>query len=401
MKLWTLLVAATVVVASPAGGTPPQYQIYDIGVAQSGDSASEAFGVSTAAIVVGRSLRNGGSQAFSWTRGGGIVALPNLAGTNYCTATGAKNYDGIAVVGTCSTDASGTDRVPVVWENGTVARLPLPPGATVGEANSIGPRNIPVGSAGTGTLQRAAIYSRTSASFITQTTSIGSYFLTALGISEFNRVVGQGVDPNNQARNVGIAHDPSTGETLEVGVLPGMNGAIVYGIANYGQFLAGASMLDHGPPRPFVRSEYGALVAIPLVPGTDRGVARAVNSFGWTVGTDSSDFTVPFLYDATTTYRLADLIPSGSGWDLATNTSSSAVGITDGRVIVGTGIFNGQRRAFAMLPPQPPPSCTVCHKGYATLTYPCGSAEYARHRDHGDTQGPCRLQAAPEPATAR
>ena len=53
--------------ASKPTGTPPQYQIYDIGVVQAGDEASQGFGVSPAGIAVGRSLSNDGSQAFSWT----------------------------------------------------------------------------------------------------------------------------------------------------------------------------------------------------------------------------------------------------------------------------------------------------------------------------------------------
>jgi sugar lactone lactonase YvrE len=34
-------------------------------------------------------------------------------------------------------------------------------------------------------------------------------------------------------------------------------------------------------------------------------------------------------------------------------------------------------------------NCTICHKGVQTLTLPCGSLEYRRHKDHGDTDGPC------------
>jgi hypothetical protein len=35
---------------------------------------------------------------------------------------------------------------------------------------------------------------------------------------------------------------------------------------------------------------------------------------------------------------------------LSTNTSSSALGISDGNVIVGTGVFNGAVHAYAMVP---------------------------------------------------
>jgi hypothetical protein len=43
----------------------PQYQIYDIGVVEAGDKASQGFGVSPAGTAVGRSLSNNGSQAFA------------------------------------------------------------------------------------------------------------------------------------------------------------------------------------------------------------------------------------------------------------------------------------------------------------------------------------------------
>ena len=105
-------------------------------------------------------------------------------------------------------------------------------------------------------------------------------------------------------------------------------------------------------------------MAIPLATGTTEGSARAVNSSGWVVGQDSSAFSIPFLWDRTTTYRLADLLPAGSGWDLDMNTSSSAEGISDDGVIVGTGVHNGETHAYAMVPvkatptPSPTPSPT-------------------------------------------
>ena len=62
-----------------------------------------------------------------------------------------------------------------------------------------------------------------------------------------------------------------------------------------------------------------------------------------------------FPKSRTTTYRLADLLPSGSGCDLAANTSSSALGISDNGIIVGTGVYNGAIHAYAMvLVPQLP-----------------------------------------------
>src|SRR5207302_10079333 len=102
----------------------PQYQIYDIGVVQVGDTASQGFGVSRAGIGVGRSFRTGGTQAFTWTLNGGIVGLPNLPGRSYAVSNSA-NDNGI-VVGTGATTAFGSGRLPVIWQNGAVSQLPLP-----------------------------------------------------------------------------------------------------------------------------------------------------------------------------------------------------------------------------------------------------------------------------------
>ena len=109
---------------------------------------------------------------------------------------------------------------------------------------------------------------------------------------------------------------------------------------------------------PFIWSDQGGMVAIPLTIGTSEGSARAVNSAGWVVGDDSSAFSIPFLYDGRNTYRLADLIPPNSGWDLSMNTSSSADGISEDGVIVAMGVHNGETHAYAMVPAAPSPTPT-------------------------------------------
>lgn len=326
---------------------PPQYRIYDIGLVQTGDTASQGFGVSTGGIAVGRSVRSGGAQAFAWTLSGGIVGLPNLAGRAFCVSNGANN-SGI-VAGTCAASLFGTSRLPVIWQNGVASQLPLPGGETLGDANDVNASGVAVGSIGSGSLQRAVVYSGGNATVITQTTSNGSFFLTAFGVNDSGRVVGQGIDPTNAARNVGIVYDIGSNSAFEVAALPGANGALAFAVSNTG-FVVGSSMQNQGSGLPFIWTQPGGTTAIPLPSGTTQGSARAVNSAGWAVGTASSAFAVPFLYDGTGTYRLADLIPAGTGWDLSMNTSSSALGISDDNVIVGTGVYNGQVRAYAMVP---------------------------------------------------
>ena len=345
----------SVAILPAATATTPQYQIYDIGVIDPGDDASQGFDVSHGGIAVGRSIRTGGSQAFTWTLNSGIVGLPNLAGRNHAVSNSA-NDNGV-VVGTAATTLFGTSRLPVIWQNGAVSQLPLPAGETLGDANSVNASSVAVGSVDAGSLQRGAIYSGGSGTIITQTTANGSFFVTAFGINDSGRVVGQGIDPMNAARNVGIVYDIGQNMAFEVGALPGFNGALAFGVSNTG-YVVGSSMLNQGSGLPFIWSDQGGIVAIPLASGTSQGSARAVNSAGWVVGNDSSAFSIPFLYDGTNTYRLADLIPPNSGWDLSMNTSSSALGISENGIIVGTGVHNGETHAYAMVPVAPSPTPT-------------------------------------------
>jgi hypothetical protein len=359
------IVAALLCLFRTARATTPEYAIYDIGVVEVGDTASQGEGVSRAGIAVGQSLRTGGSQAFAWTLSGGLVPLPNLPSRSFAVSNSA-NDSGI-VVGTGATTFFGSDRLPVIWQSGLVSQLPLPPGETLGDANSVNASSVAVGSVDAGSLQRGVIYTGGSATIITQTTPNGSYFLTAFGINDAGRVVGQGIDPLNAARNVGIVYDIGQSSAFEVGALPGMNGALAFGVSNTG-YVVGSSMLNQGSGLPFIWSDQGGIVAIPLASGTSEGSARAVNSAGWVVGNDSSAFSIPFLYDGTNTYRLADLIPPNSGWDLLMNTSSSADGISEDGVIVGTGVYNGDVHAYAMVPIGPTPTPTPTATATPTTT---------------------------------
>jgi hypothetical protein len=117
------------------------------------------------------------------------------------------------------------------------------------------------------------IYSGGSATVITQTTSNGSFFLTAFGVNNSGRVVGQGIDPTNAARNVGIVFDIGSASAFEVGALSGMNGALAFGVGNAGH-VVGSSMMNQGSGTPFIWTQAGGMVAIPFPTGTSQGSAR-------------------------------------------------------------------------------------------------------------------------------
>lgn len=343
------ITAALVVAAAGAAQAGiPQYTIVDLGVVTGTQTASQGFRVSPNGIAVGRALGTP-SQAIMWTQGGGTVGLPNLASParNFGAANGV-NEAGVAV-GTGTTTAFGSNPLPLIWQSGVVSQLPLPAGQTLGRANDINSSNVAVGSVNGGSLERAAMYSGGVGTVITQATSLGCFMNVAYSINNDGLVVGTGIDPNNAARNVGFVYDSETNTSFEVGALPGMNGALAFDVSNAGH-VVGSSMLNQGSGMPFIWREGVGMTAIPLPTGTSQAGARGVNSMGWVVGTASSAFAIPYLYDGETTHRLADLLPGGSGWDLSTNTSSSAMSISEDGVIVGTGVFNGQVRAYAMIP---------------------------------------------------
>ncbi len=341
----TLTHALALCCASTALAGAPQYTIVNLGTVDPADGV-QGFRVSENGVATGRTL-GVSNQAYSWTEGCGFVPLPNLASRPFGVGNGVNN-DG-TVVGVGANTFFGSGALPLIWENGSVSQLPLPAGETLGRANDINNNGLAVGSADGGSAEVAVIYTTTAATIITTTAPDGSFMRTAFSINDAGLIVGFGIDPNNAARNVGSVYDSVADTMTEVGALPGRNGALAFGVSNAGH-VVGSSMLNQGSGTPFIWTESGGISEIPLPAGTSSGSARGVNSNGWAVGTASSAFAIPFLYDGTDTHILQDLIPASTGWDLSMNTSSSAFGISEAGVIVGTGVFNGDVRAYAMLP---------------------------------------------------
>ncbi len=345
----TAPLAAALAIAAPAIATPPDYTIIDIGIVNVGDSGSQGFGVSPGGVAVGRSLGGSGSAAYSWTEGGGRTDLPDLASPARAYSVSNAANDAGLVVGTGAATFFGSSPLPLVWDNGVVSQLPLPAGQTLGRANGVNASGVAVGSVNGGSLERACIYADGVGTLITTTTSNGSFMTTAYAINDAGLVAGTGLDPNNAAVNAGMVYDSVAGTAALVDPLPGDNGTLCFGMSNAGH-VTGSSMMNQGSGTPFVWTQAGGSIEIPLPPGATSGSGRDANSDGWVVGNAGGVFAVPFLYDGTTTYAIADLLPEGTGWDLNMNTSSSATGISEDGVIVGTGVLNGEVRAYAMIP---------------------------------------------------
>ncbi len=331
--------------AGAAMAAPPQYTIVDLGLLGTNTAAQGTRVSPNGQFAVGRSVGSP-TSAFRWSDSTGIVGLPNIAGRNFSIANGV-NDNGV-VVGSSTTTSFGSGRLPVMWTNGVLSQLSLPAGQTLGDANDINIGGAVVGSVGSGVGQRGTMYDSEGGRVITATTSGGAYSTTLFSINNNGLAVGTGIDPNNAARNVGFVYDSVNNIAFEVPALPGLNGALCFDVSESG-FVVGSSMLNQGSGLPFIWSQATGTVAIPLQAGTTAAIARGVNSAGWVVGNGGGATSVPWLFDGTNTYRLNDLLIPGSGWDLFSGTSNSALSISENGTIVGTGLHNGAVHAYAMV----------------------------------------------------
>ncbi|MFI4854764.1 MAG: DUF3466 family protein [Phycisphaerales bacterium JB065] len=343
MKKMLVLLAAAGLGAPMAMGAP-SYVIEDLGLVQSGDFASQGFGVSPGGVAFGRGFGSSNIPFFA-NPGQPLTALPNLAGKPYGVANGAN--DSGMVVGVGANTSFGSGAVPLQWTNGVVTELSTD-GAGVGRANDVNDGGYVVGSIGGGSVEVGAYWHNGTVNPITATTAGGARMTTAFRVNNAGFAVGNGIDPNNVSRNVGLMYNIGNDSMVEVPALPGHNGTIAFDISEAGH-VVGSSSFNQTDSKPFIWSaDRGASEAIPLPDGTSSAIARGVNSDGWVVGIGSGQFAVPFLYDGEQTYRLQDLLPADTDWDISTNTSSSALGIAEDGTIVGTAVIDGEIRAYRM-----------------------------------------------------
>lgn len=357
---------ALAVFSASALAALPQYTIYDIGIVNPTDGGSQAFRVSDNGIATGRSLGSPITSAYKYTVAGGRVTLPNLASPvrNFSAGNGVNEAG--TVVGTGAQTSFGSNPLPLIWKNGTVAQLPLPAGQTFGRANDINDSEVAVGSVNGGVLEAPVIYAGGTGTVITAAAATGAVMRTAFSINDAGEIAGQGIDPANAARNVGLVYDIGTGIMTDIGSLPGMNGALAFDVSNAGH-VVGSAMQNQGSGTPFIWTKNTGMSAVPLPGGTSQGSLRGVNSAGWAVGTASSAFAVPFLYDGTQSVTIQSLVPTGLGWDLSTNTSSSALGISEDGIIVGAGVHNGAVRAYMLVPVVPEPTSLAAFAATALI----------------------------------
>jgi hypothetical protein len=128
-----------------------------------------------------------------------------------------------------------------------------------------------------------------------------------------------------------------------------------------------------------------------------KGISEASGGNG--AQNSSSNYPLVQLLSLTNEQTLFLPVDAMAGWSDSSFTSTpvtlmtgSVSGFPIGYALV-TVFTNGipsQSQLVELGQPTLPDQCTVCHKRTATLTFDCGSLEYRRHLDHGDTVGACQ-----------
>ncbi len=349
-KMLAQLVAMGMCWLASSAAAQPQYDIISLG--QPGELASSGQGVSDSGNFAAGFTVITEDDALIWSGVGGTAVLPDLPTRPYSEARSVN--DAGTIVGIGATTFFGADAPPLDVEERYRRRSATPRGPNGGRAYSVNNSELAVGSVGGGSSERAATFTESAGTQLTATMPDGGILMTAYGVNQAGRIVGQALDPNNAAVTRAFYLDPGDTSATDIQALPGQNSAIAFAVSNNG-LIAGSSSINGGvDATPFLWSESGGITPVPLPAGTSTGSARGVNANGWVVGTGAGLFAVPFLFDGTNTYRLQDLIPAASGWDLATGTSNGAFGIANDGTIVGRGSLNGEITGFVLrLVPEP------------------------------------------------
>jgi probable HAF family extracellular repeat protein len=377
-----LLSAATIVVlfaATALTASPADASLFEgLGHLPAGPSASAAAVSADGSVVVGNALithplEDGTayytSEAFRWTRSGGMAGLGALGDRNESRATGVS-ADGAVVVGTCISVGPGWAMMNFEafrWTQGTMTGLGFPSGQTTTSA---------VGVSGDG--QAVIIYNfglPGSTWRWSPTSSWESLHVQgrATGVSRDGHVI-IGYNYFPQSFDTGqptyASRWTERDGTLFLDLLPGQNVAYAHDVSDDGSVIVGRNALfpqssidpqgQPGPDQAFRWTEALGTVGLGCLPGDNASDALAVSGdgtivVGWS-GMHDLRYKHAFIWTADDGMRdLLEVLCTDYAIDMAGWTLTEAVDISaDGRTIVGNG-FNpeGHEEAWVAVIPEP------------------------------------------------
>jgi uncharacterized membrane protein len=342
----------------------PLYSVTDLGTLP-GTVASSATSLNDRGDVVG-SCSSGGSfngVGFVW-RNGVMISTGKLPKGNYSDAT-AISLSGV-VVG----DGDIGDFRPQAWVRTSSGLIELAPNS--GNSHAIAINNngaiggdYSKGLSGSMSSWKAAIWTpdpKDSRKYrATDLPIIVGLDPTFIGTGAFLAAFNQSGQAAGYADNEVIGqhacfwNNDAAHSIVDLGPFPGDWSSIGWGMNDLGQ-VAGESHPSFGS-RPVVWNNDAAHTAIelPLLPGDNYGMASRINSLGQILG--SSAASEPGTWNVGPTrlvlwrdggvFELQTVLDpvTGAGWTITSFSAINNLG-----QIVGTGVHNGQSRAFLMTP---------------------------------------------------
>jgi probable HAF family extracellular repeat protein len=351
-RLAVLLVAGGLTSLSTLAHAQVSYTITDLGKL-SGTAGCSAAAIGDDATVVGDCGGSLNETAFVW-RNGVMSALGRLPKGNYAVAH-ASNAQG-AIVG--EGDTGDFRPHPILYRGGAVIDID----ATGGNARAIHitSRGVIVGdySKGFGNVSSwsAVIWTeRPSQPGRFDRVSLAPYpggdakvrYGYATGANDHAQVVGW--VQNSLFGQMGAFWDNDAGHTLSLlAPLPGDWTSIAWGMNDLGQAVGESHPPAHTQAVLWLDDAAHTPVALGALPGDTDSTASAINAQGQVIGASVSadGQRRPFLWQSGVMTELGALLDAtGAGWVIQDVASINNLG-----QIVGTGLYQGQPRAFVMTP---------------------------------------------------
>lgn len=316
-------------------GIQPEYRVADLG---SIGPQSNAAAINNSGVVVGSCEGQHGNLAFLWKNG----RFRDLGFFSACAINDRGVVAGFKEI------AGGRER-PVLRLGARSMRLALPPGSNV-YAYGVNNRGEVIGNSLTGAslISHAFVWAgRRPWPLQTASGFVGSQ---ANAINAGGLIVGSAAAPGGTERACLWQH----GRMVDLGVAAKGYGSQAESANNRGQVVGSASLPAKGggvAAHAFLW-QHGRIVYLGTIPGWQDSYAAAINDRGEIVGSiersalaSSAAASRAVLWRHGRIIDLNRLIRPNSGWVL-----EEANAINDRGEIVGSGVSNGEHRAFLLIP---------------------------------------------------